>query len=403
LATIRPFDGQLVTDAFARDVPTPAHDAMTGQQRRMHVGAHAHTYLRVERTVGDGVTDTADAELVLREGRAALEELLSVGAFEPTGRSLYLYRLETEGHCQTGVVAELDSTDVVAGRVKPHEAVSTDKAQHLAAHFDVVGAQSSPILLGVRDRAGLAEVLTELTCREPDRVVDAGDGVRQTVWVVADDAEVDRLTAAVRNEDLYVIDGHHRVAATALHHGAHPDDPAARWTLAVIYPTAELQVHEYNRIVSDLGARSSSEILDALREIGDLTPCEQGDDPRPRHSGQLGVHVDGMWWTLELPRADEADVVARLDPTRFENEILPIAFGIPPDDPLGQVAHVGPNTTAGQLAAKADRLGGCAVLMHPLAIDHILDVADAGRFLPRKSTYFAPKARSGIFLRQQPS
>jgi len=398
VARIRPFAGQLVTEDYAAGVATPAHDAMTGQQRRLHVEAHEHTYLRVERTVGDGVTDTPDADLVLREGRAALDELLALGAFAPTGPALYLYRLEAAGHGQTGVVAELDAQDVVAGRVKPHEAVSADKARHLAAHFDVVGAQSSPILLGVRDRAGLDSVIADLTAGPPDLVVDAGDGVRQSVWTVTDDASIIRLVTAVADEDLYVIDGHHRVVATALHSEVHADEPA-QWTLSVIYPTSELRVYEYNRVVSTLGDRSPADILEALAAMGRLSECE--GDPRPQHSGQISLHLDGRWWQLELPDVCDDDVVGRLDPTRLEEEVLPRAFGIPADDPLGHVAHVGPNTSIAELATKSSRLGGCAVVLHPLAIDDILEVADAGRFLPRKSTYFAPKARSGIFLRRE--
>ncbi|MDG2111747.1 MAG: DUF1015 domain-containing protein, partial [Actinomycetota bacterium] len=276
MATIRPFDGWLVSERCAQEVPTPAHDAMSNQERRAHVRNHAGSYLRVERTVGDGVTDTGDAGLVLAEGRAALEDLLSNGAFAPSGHVLYLYRLEADGHTQTGIVAELSAGDIAAGAVRPHEGVSTSKAEHLARHFAVVGAQSSPILLGVRGRSVLEDQLVRLAERRADLIVDAGDGVRQSVWIIDDAATIRELVATVGREDVYVVDGHHRVAATTLYADEYPEDEHAQWTLAVLYPTSELRVQEYNRIVPNPFDVEGPELLQRLARHGQLV---ETDDP----------------------------------------------------------------------------------------------------------------------------
>jgi uncharacterized protein (DUF1015 family) len=397
MPTIRAFDGRLVRADKAAEVAAPAHDAMTAERRREHAARHPATFLRVERTVGDGLTETTEPEAVLREGRRALEELLADGTFEPMGPAVYLYRLEAGGHRQTGVVAELSASDVASGLVRPHEGVDEERARHLARNVEVIGAQSSPILLGVPGVDGFERRIADLAERPPDRIVDAGDGVRQSVWVITDPSDVESLIQPVAAAPGYVVDGHHRVAATTIHARRHPEDPAAAWTLAVLYPAAELRVLEYNRLVADLRGLTTDRVLDRLRRHVDSV--EPTSRPRPTRAGELGMRVGGRWYRAVLPPVGDRDVVARLDPTRLRDEILPAVFDIASDDPLGGVLHVGPNTDPDELGATADRTGGSAIVMHPLDVGDVFAVADAGRFLPPKSTYFAPKARSGIFLR----
>ncbi|MFT7648587.1 MAG: hypothetical protein ACI8Y4_003339 [Candidatus Poriferisodalaceae bacterium] len=400
---IHPFPALIVDEPWLNEVPAPADDAHTPQQRRAYVAAHPRSYLTVTRLVGDGVTDTPDPAGVLAEGVEALRSMLAEDVFLPVGTDVLLvYRLAQNGHSQLGIVAALDVDDIETGLVRTHEDVVPQRAVHLAEHFAAARGQSSPIVLGHPPDASLEALLTNIsTSRPPDREFTAPDGLHQAVWAVEDTSDIAQIQDVLAGEPAYVIDGHHRVAASLQYRTIEPGTPSDT-TLAALFPTNELRAREYNRWINDLGEVSAADFVCAVGlacVVTKLGPVAEA----PGRAGAVSMYADGCWYRVTLPDIDVSDNPRdALDPVRLDRVILGPLLGITEGDTSGRVTFVTATHGLPDFAADVDRRGGVAFVLHPISVDTVVNVAEAGQHMPPKSTFFEPKARPGLFLRLNP-
>jgi uncharacterized protein (DUF1015 family) len=400
LVRIHPFPALLVDERWLDEVPAPADDAHTPQERRAYVAAHPRSFLTVTRLVGDGVTDTPDSDGVLKEGVEALQAMLLEGVFAPVGCDVvFVYRLTQAGHSQLGVVAALDIDDFTSGAVRTHEDVVPERARHLAKHFAEARGQSSPIVLGHPPDPGLRALLRDIAeQRQPDREVQAPDGLHQSVWIVSDSDHIASIQSALQNRPAYVIDGHHRVAASIEYRATEPGEASAT-TLTALFPTDELQIREYNRWVKDLGPVDAATLVASVSQTCTVE-CLGTEPAKPGAHGTVSMYADGQWYRVTFPGAEASESpLDVLDPVRLDRVILGPVFGIREGETSGRVAFVTASRSLSDIARDVDLWGGVAFALHPIAIDSVIAVADAGAHMPPKSTFFEPKARSGLFLR----
>ena len=402
MARIKPTHAGLVRTDFVNDVPSPAFDSLSLSQRQQLRLAKPLSYLNVTRSPDDepvGLWDsTAD---LLAACRATLDKILELDAFDlaaPSG--FYGYELMTEGHRQLGVVCDIAVADLVSRAVRPHEETKIERARLLADHLTVVEAQSSPIAVAFRSAPGAAVALHAACDRPADLTIETGDGLIQRVWRLSvEDAEP--VVAAIGDTPLYLIDGHHRAAAS-IERRRSTSDPAADGILAAVFPADELRLLEYNRWVQETGRRTMAEVLADLSVRVGLEPVDEADEARPTQAGQLGVYAAGQWYRGWLaPTNDSANtrITDRMDPVVLQREVLAPTFDILDAESDKRLQYLPGGQPAQQIADHIDASGGIAFLLAPLELDIVCDAADAGEALPPKSTYFEPKVRSGVFLR----
>jgi uncharacterized protein (DUF1015 family) len=228
--------------------------------------------------------------------------------------------------------------------------------------------------------------------------------VRHSVWRWSSGESSDLAQALAAVPALYVADGHHRAAAYSRVHRELVADGAAIGEadrfLAVLFPASELAILPYNRVVHDLGARSPEDLLAALREVVGVTP---GGAPQPAARGHLAMYLAGRWYDLEVPRErlENPDLVASLDAAILQELVLGPLLGI--DDPRTseRIEFVGGVRGSDELVRRVDARGeGAAFALWPVTVEQLMAVADAGRVLPPKSTWFEPKLRSGLLIHE---
>ncbi len=406
---VRPTHGHLVSAAWSDRVPSPAYDAMTADERRRVIADHPDSYLNVTRSLEDlEEGDLTTADQLLATCRAQLDRLVAGGAF--TSRStatVYRYRLEVEGHTQISAVVELSVDAIRSGAIRPHEHVRTERAEVLARHLGVVGAQSSPIAVAARPVPGFDAALADEPNAEPVIDITSDDGLRQTVWAL-DDERAAAILAALDDVDLYLIDGHHRAAASVAHletvEASAPCSPdnAAAWILSAVFPARSLRLLEFNRWVSELPV-PADHFIERLRAVATVDAVPDAATARPSDRPDFAVYLDGTWYRCTRAIGAEtlsgAELLRELPPVALQREVLAGLLGI--DDPQTdeRLEHTPGGRDLNTLAARVDRDGGVAFALPPLVIDDVLDLADEGFVLPPKSTYFHPKVRSGLFLR----
>ena len=387
---VRQFPARIVKAERATDVVCPMHDALSAAQRANLLLENPLSYLNVTRSTLD--MPGASYEEIGAVNAAGLERLLRSGSYgDLLDPGIYVYRIDRDGDVHTGVVADLDVSGFVDGRVLGHEDVKPEKVEALAKHFEAVPTRSELVAVMHQDDDRAAAVVAATTARPPILTVTDLTGVEQQVWRVdrtGTDLLIERLSA-LRH---YVADGHHRVAATVARWRDH-GSPRGGTVLCVLYPESQTHLMAFDRLVA--GPIDAGTLLNGLRGVAEVTEV---DGPTRSHGG-FGLHLAGHWYRVQLPavsekRGIEAAGVAALDVARLDAELLRPLLGVGSGD--GRVTYVSELSDPDEVAATHP--GHAYVVLAPMTHAELMSVADRGEVMPPKSTYIEPKPRAGIFL-----
>jgi uncharacterized protein (DUF1015 family) len=386
VVAFRPLPIALVNPDWADRVVAPAHDSMSAAKRSQFRAENPDSYLNVTRSPQPGTGDTVEEMVTL--GKAALDRLISLGAFGDVVERFHVYELQHGSLVQRAIVGGVDVEAYYSKQLKTHEEVHPARLELLTRHFEIVGAQSSPIALGHRYSTVVAEVIARSCDSEPMLEV-TNYGLRQRVWPIAA-VDATLVTDDLANEPFYVIDGHHRVG-TAERYMRRNTNPAGRWAHTALFASDQLNNLAYHRVLNKMSSKTFLEKIQhlPLKRSAEL-PSHQAED-------ELLFHTGDEWLLVQVSVIrSEADPLAHLDPVVLHRQILGPIFGFGQSD-----SRVGyrPGEDALIDVASASTGDGILCAMRPIAIPDLLAVADAGINMPPRSTYFSPKVRSGLFLR----
>lgn len=400
-----PFRALRPVREHAAEVAAVPYDVVTRDEAAALAEGRPRSFLHVGRSDIDFPPDTDPHDpRVYQAARDALERLVREGTLirdpEP---AVYVYRQVMDGRAQTGVVGCAHVEDYEHDVIRKHEKTRKDKEDDRTRHVLTLDANAEPVFLAYRRHQDTA-ALTERAMREPALYdFTAPDGVRHTVWRVADTTPWVELFAGV--PVAYVADGHHR-SASAWRAGlerrrgnpGHRGDEEYNWFLTVLFPSDELRILPYHRLVKDLNGLSREAVVERLRQIG---PLAEGD-PLPSRAGRIGIYLGGRWYRLELPPAPAGgDPVAALDASRLHEVVLAPVLGIGDPRTDQRLDFVGGIHGPVELARRVDAGAAAAAFsVHPPTMDQLLAVADAGGIMPPKSTWFEPKLRSGLLVHE---
>lgn len=367
-----PVEAGLVRPDLAAEVISPPYDLLSGPERAAYATRVPRSFLN-----GTPSSETDDPVEDAPARREAAQQYMSARLAESAWRSLppsyFIYRIRSERHIQTGVVGDVPAT-AYPDMVRPHEDTRPTRVADLVDYLNRVGFGSSPVGLTYRREPAVDEVVQRLTEAEPDLDVVLEDGDHHTVWVVSHPGSIAQLAEALAAiKATYVIDGHHRVAAT-LARGHDPATPKGRF-LAVAFPDDDLAVFPFHRWL-------------ATDWRPDRSPDGVGLMPQPGTT--VLIAREGEWLVDLGENGDDTSALA-------QNVLGPLV-GVSDErvDPrvLFVPGYPGPEALRSQVASE----GGVGFLLHPPTIASIMGVSDTGGVMPPKATFFAPKPRSGVFL-----
>jgi len=389
--------------ALASAIACPPYDVVSSVEARMLARGKPESFFRISRPEVDLAPEVDEhADVVHARGHENLVEFRRRGWLVLDEAPCFsLYRQRMGSHVQTGLVACASVDAYLRGDIKRHELTRPDKDDDRTRHIDALGANDEPVFLAYRARAGLDTHLARLAKRPSDIDFATDDGVQHTVWRLpsTENAALESLLAEL--DALYIADGHHRSAAAArvqaLRRARQTGESEADWFLAVVFPHDQLQILPYNRLVKDLGPGGGSRLLKQLQGRFEVAPASR---PEPEGAHRFGLYLDGRWWRLVArPEAIPSDLEGALDVSILQNEILGPLCGIHDPRRDARCEFVGGIRGAAELQARVDRGDAqAAFAIWPTSMQELLDISDAGRIMPPKSTWFEPKLRSGLFL-----
>jgi uncharacterized protein (DUF1015 family) len=393
---LRPFPARLVKPEWATRVVSPAYDGMNAEARRELMEDNPHVFLHVTRSPEDAEAGI-DLDELTSGNAQALERILDAGAYEPMAEpAIYLYRLELDGHIQSGIVADVAVDAYADGRLRRHEHTHDGRENVLASHLSRVGVASSPVAVTYRASADIDRLVAEVEQQTPHLQFTDDGGLMQSVWRIDDPVGESALEAAFDEVPLYITDGHHRTAAALRLRNQRREAglPVGDFdrVLCVLFPDDQLRVFEFNRRVAVGEGPALQAAMDRLAGVVELRPAESPEAAKPAAPRQFAAYADGSWSTFEMADPDAMD--ASLLHDRIIDPLLEGDSGS-----SARVEYVPGTAGLDELEARCDRFGGIGLAMYPEPVADLMKVADAGGVLPPKSTFFHPKARTGIFLR----
>jgi len=420
---VKPFAAVRPTASVADQVAALPYDVYDRAEAVAAVDGEPLSFLNIDRPE---TQFSADADMYAPEVYAKARELFDArradGTFvtEPAP-CFYLYELTMNERSQTGVVACCAIDDYLENVIKKHENTLEKKELDRIRHIDALDAQTGPIFLTYRDSDAVDILVAAVKKTAPLYDFAGEDGVTHRVWRMAAASEetacsqayAGLVAAFAKVPCAYIADGHHR-AASAVKVGlarreANPGYDGTEefnYFMSVLFPASQLSILAYNRVVRDLNGLTKDEFLNAL--AGENGPFEiihkQESQLEPIDKGAVGMYLDREWYGLGMkPEFESGDPVEGLDVSILQEKVLAPILGIGDPRTDGRIEFVGGIRGLRELERKVNRIDArgdgpaVAFAMFPTSIDELLNVADAGRLMPPKSTWFEPKLRSGLF------
>jgi uncharacterized protein (DUF1015 family) len=316
----------------------------------------------------------------------------------------YVYRIKMGEHIQTGIVAAASVADYDTNRIRKHEFTRPDKEDDRVRQIDATNAQTGPVLLAYPDQPEVDAILAKTAQAAPDADAVADDGVRHTLWVMRDAADIAAITHlfdAMRA--LYIADGHHRsasasriCAARKAANPAHSGEEAYNYFLSVIFPAHEMRILDYNRVITDLNGLTAEAFLDKIKGAFEVEAAAEA--VKPATPGQFGLYLAGKWYKLSIkPGLIPNDPVGRLDVSLLQNNLIAPILGISDPRRDKRIDFVGGIRGLPELEKRVNSGEmALALSLHPTRMQDLMAVADANEVMPPKSTWFEPKLADGM-------
>lgn len=413
MAKITPFQGLRPTEKLAQEVATLPYDVVSVAEARTF-RKKEHNFYHVTRAEID-LPEYVDvhSQQVYDKAKENLDQMISdrvlIQDDEPC---YYIYELVMNGRSQTGLVCGSSIDDYNRGIVKKHEFTRPEKELDRINHILTTRAQTGVVFLAYNDQAEVQEIIESWKKEnKPTYDFTAEDGIRHTLWVVDNYARVATITRLFEEEVpcTYIADGHHRAASAAkvcdemreLGHGITGNE-AFNYFITCIFPSSQLEILDYNRVVKDLNGMSSEAFIQALKQDFEVTAIGATAPYKPQQPHEFGVYVAGNWYRLVAKEGTYTnDPIGVLDVSILQNNILSKLLNINDPRTDKRVDFVGGIRGLSELEMRVNNGDmAAAFACYPVSIQQLFDIADSGEVMPPKSTWFEPKLRDGLVVYQ---
>lgn len=401
MATIRPYKALRPKTELAKHVASQPYDVLSSDEARKKVKDNPYSFLRITKSEVD-LPDDIDIHtpVVYQKAKDNLkkfqQEAILITEEKPC---YYIYTLVMDGRSQTGLVCISAVEDYHTGVIKKHEFTRPEKEKDRIDHMTTIAAQTGKVFLAYHNVDEMDELVNNWKQHhQPAYDFVADDGIQHTVWVINDDATIETITSLFKEKvpATYIADGHHRAASAAKVSKELPENENAQYFLTGIFPSDELAIMDYNRLIKDLNGLTNEDFLTALKKDFDI---RQSSEPvKPAHLHHFGMYLKGQWYNLQAKDDTyTTDPIGVLDVSILSNNILNPILGIKDQRTDKRIDFVGGIRGLDELVKRVDS-GEMQVAfsLHPVTIQQLFDIADSGNVMPPKSTWFEPKLRDGL-------
>ncbi len=410
MAKVKPFRGVRPPKEYVEKVASKPYDVLSSEEARAEAGDNEMCLYHIIKPEIDFEPGTGEHEpKVYDKAVENFKKFQDKGWLVQDDQDCYyIYAQTMDGRTQYGFVVGASVEDYLTGRIKKHELTRREKEADRMHHIEINNANIEPVFLAFPDNTILEDIINRTAQTTPEYDFVSEDGIGHTLWVIKDKETIDTITKEFGNIPyLYIADGHHRTAAAA-HVGEekakadpnHNGTEEYNYLLAVCFPQSHLKVMDYNRVVVDLNGNTEEEFLQKLGEK--FIVEEKGTEIyKPAKLHNFSLYLGGKWYSLTAKEGtyDDNDPIGVLDVTISSDYILRDILGITDLRTDKRIDFVGGIRGLGELKQRVD--SGemkMALALYPVTMKQIIDIADSGKIMPPKATWFEPKLRSGLII-----
>lgn len=411
MATVKPFRGFRPPQDLVERVECRPYDVLSSEEARAEAGDDEMSLYHIIKPEIDFEVGASEYDQRVYEQAAR-----NFKKFQDNGwlvqddtENYYIYAQTMNGKTQYGLVVGAYVEDYLSGAIKKHELTRKDKEEDRMKHVRICNANMEPVFLAYPDNESLDALIQKYVKQEPTYSFIAPiDGFKHELWVVSEQEDIEKVTTAFAQiPALYIADGHHRSAAAALvgaemakNNPNHKGDEEYNYFMAVCFPASQLTVLDYNRVVKDLNGMTTEEFLKALEK--NFIVEKQGEEMyKPEALHKFSLYIDGIWYRLTAKEGtfDPSDTIGVLDVDISSRLILDELLNITDLRRDKRIDFVGGLRGLTELKNRVDS-GEMkfALALYPVTMQQIMDVADTGKIMPPKATWFEPKLRSGLIV-----
>lgn len=411
MAILKSFRGYRPKKEFAHLIASRPYDVLSSEEARMEARGNPYSFLHVVKPEIDlpPAVDQYSKEVYLK-GKENLYKLINDGILVQDDKPcLYIYAQAYLGKTQYGIVGCASVLDYMNNVIRKHELTRPDKEEDRKNHIRVTNFNAEPVFFAHPPHEEIEKIVSQITQSEPEYDFIAADSIRHKFWVVKQRDVITRLEEIFATEIpfTYVADGHHRTAAAALVGNerrhldpGHTGQEEYNHFLAVLFPSDQLTILDYDRVVRDLNGLTPGQLLEKISKS--FVVADKGEEIyRPAGLHNFSMYLDGRWYSLTAKKHiyTEEDPIRCLDVTILSVEILSNILGITDLRKSKKIDFVGGLRGLGELKARVD--SGemkVAFALYPVTMEQLMEIADTENVMPPKTTWFEPKLRSGLIL-----
>ena len=409
MAVIKPFQALRPKPELAKQIASRPYDVLSSEEARIEAKDNPHSFLHVTKPEIDlpSTVDVHDQSVYLK-AKENLDEFVKDGSlFKEEKPCYYIYQLimpgkaewgETERN-QTGLVCLSSVEDYFNDVIKKHEFTRPEKEKDRIDHMLAIKAQTGNVFMAYRDDVKINALIDGWkVSNKPQYDFSAADGIQHKVWVIDRDIVIDSITELFKTvvPATYIADGHHRAASAAKVNKQLPGKDNTNYFLTTIFPASQLAIYDYNRVVKDMNGFSAVKFISRLQD--DFFITLSPEPVRPSQPHEFGMYLEGQWYILGArPGTWSEDPIGVLDVTILSNNILNKLLGIQDQRTDKRIDFVGGIRGLKELEKKVNSGDmKLAFSLYPVTIGQLFAIADSGKVMPPKSTWFEPKLRDGL-------
>ncbi|MBQ8702073.1 MAG: DUF1015 domain-containing protein [Prevotella sp.] len=411
MAIVKPFKGIRPPKQYVEEVESRPYDVLNSEEAREEAGDNEKSLYRIIKPEINFPEGTSEYDPKVYEKAAENFQMFQDKGWlvQDDKEQYYIYAQTMNGKTQFGLVVCAHCDDYKNGVIKKHELTRRDKEEDRMKHVRVNNANIEPVFFAYPDNTVLDTLIMRYAATEPEYDFIAPiDGFRHQFWCVSDDVDIATITAEFsKMPALYIADGHHRSAAAALvgaekqrQNPDHRGDEEYNYFMAVCFQASQLTILDYNRVVKDLNGLTSEQFLVSLKK--NFVVDDKGTEIyKPAQLHEFSLYLDKHWYSLKAKDGtyDNNDPIGVLDVDISSRLILDEILQMGDLRSSQRIDFVGGLRGLGELKRRVDSGEMRAALaLYPVSMKQIMDIADSGKIMPPKATWFEPKLRSGLVI-----
>ena len=411
MAIVKPFKGIRPPKDLVEQVESRPYDVLDSDEARAEAGNNEKSLYHIIKPEINFEEGTSEYDPRVYEEAARQFQMFQDKGWlvQDEEEHYYIYAQTMNGKTQYGIVLGAYVNDYMTGVIKKHELTRRDKEEDRMKHVRVNNANIEPVFFAYPDNSVLNDLINRYAATKPEYdFVAPIDGFRHQFWVISDAADIKTVTEEfAKMPSLYIADGHHRSAAAALvgaekqkQNPNHKGTEEYNYFMAVCFQASQLTILDYNRVVKDLNGMTTDEFLAALSK--NFIVEKKGEaEYKPQELHEFSLYIDKNWYSLKAKEGtyDNSDPIGVLDVDISSRLILDELMNITDLRSSNRIDFVGGLRGLQELKRRVDS-GEMrwALALYPVSMKQIMDIADSGKIMPPKATWFEPKLRSGIVI-----